>query len=100
MYRMYIDDIREPSNKNFVVIRSGEEAIEYILNNGMPVYISFDHDLGENIMSGFDVAKWLVEASLNGKIVFPRSFAFNVHSANPVGAANIEGLLNNYIEKM
>lgn len=28
----------------------------------------------------------------------PADFAFFVHSQNPVGKANIEGLLNNYLE--
>ena len=30
---------------------------------------------------------------------FPEDFKFNVHSANPIGKANIEGILNNYLKK-
>lgn len=97
MYKMYLDDIREPAKKDYVIIRTAEEAITYIQKYGMPVYISFDHDLGENIMTGYDFAKWLVEQSLDGNIVFPKKFSFNVHSANPVGAENIEKILENYL---
>jgi hypothetical protein len=95
---MYLDDIRDPKKEGFVVIRSAEAAIEYIENYGMPVYISFDHDLGEDIMSGYDFAKWLVDSCLDKKLIFPKKFAFNVHSANPVGAKNIEGILNNFLK--
>jgi hypothetical protein len=99
MYKMYLDDIREPAKSNdYVIIRTAEAAIEYIQNYGMPTYISFDHDLGEDIMSGYDFAKWLVEESLNGHLIFPKKFSFNVHSANPVGAANIEAILENYLK--
>ncbi|GAB3824380.1 cyclic-phosphate processing receiver domain-containing protein [Hymenobacter jeollabukensis] len=41
------------------------------------------------LYSGYDCAKWLVEQELLVE-------RFNVHSANPVGAANIRGLLENY----
>lgn len=99
MYKMYIDDIRVPSKNDYVVVRSVEEAIEYIENYGMPVYISFDHDLGDNVPSGYDFAKWIVESDLDKKIILPKKFSFNVHSANPVGAANIEGLLTGYLKQ-
>ncbi len=101
MYKMYLDDIRMPTKSDdYVIIRSAEEAIEYVLNYGMPVYISFDHDLGEDIMSGYDFAKWLVEASLDRTIIFPKKFSFNVHSANPVGAKNIQSILENYLQHL
>jgi hypothetical protein len=99
MYRIYLDDIRTPSNEDkYVVIRSAEEAIDYIKRFGMPVFISFDHDLGQDCMSGYDFAKWITESCMDKTIVLPTSFSFHVHSANPVGAANIQCLLNNFLE--
>ena len=101
-YSMYLDDIREPKNNFDVIVRSYENAVDYILKNGIPKYISFDHDLGldENgniAKSGHDLAKWLVEISLDGILKFPDDFDFNVHSANPIGKNNIESILNNYL---
>ena len=40
-----------------------------------------------------DCARWLVAESMNTKIPLP---AIYVHSANPIGAANIMGYVNNY----
>jgi len=100
MNKLFIDDIRDPVDTDFVVVRSYSEAVGYIRKNGCPSVISFDHDLGDaHELTGFDIAKWLVERDLNDKGAFiPKDFEYHVHSANPVGAGNITGLLNNYLE--
>ena len=91
---LYIDDIRLPSNFNnfhtIYLVRSYNEAIDFIQNKSFnyEVYISFDHDLGED-KSGYDIAKYLVENQI------PIA-GFKVHSANPVGKMNIEQLLTHY----
>ena len=99
MLRLFIDDIREPYDNDFVVVRSYAEAVGWLRKNGCPEFISFDHDLGdEDELSGFDIAKWMVNMDLNSKGKFiPDEFDYNVHSANPVGADNISGLLDNYL---
>lgn len=95
MVRMYLDDIREPKTNFDVIVRSSQEALEYVQKNGCPDYISFDHDLGE-IDTAMNFIKWLVQEDINKNII-PEHFRFNVHSANPVGAANIEGYLKCYL---
>jgi hypothetical protein len=102
--KLYLDDIRTPKDSSFIVVRSYDEAISYVEENGMPDYISFDHDLGVDdegvlLKSGFDFAKWLSEADMDNLIDIPQSFEFNVHSANPEGVKNIEGLLNHYLRQ-
>lgn len=100
MIKLYIDDIRIPETDDFVVLRSYAEAVGWLRKNGCPEYISFDHDLGSNDgLDGIDIAKWMVNRDLNmdGNFISD-NFAFRVHSANPIGASNIEGLLNNYLE--
>lgn len=101
-YTLYLDDIREPKNDYDVIVRTYESAINHILVHGIPKYISFDHDLGldsdGNIAkSGYDLAKWLVDSVIDGKLEFPDNFDFNVHSANPIGKNNIEAILNNFL---
>ena len=103
MYTMFLDDIRTPKEKYDVIARSYDEATSYILKYGMPNFISFDHDLGcdenSNILnSGYDLAKWLVEQSLNEVLEFPEDFTFQVHSANPIGKNNIKSILNSYLK--
>lgn len=88
---LYLDDLR-PTPEGFERVYDYEEFIAFILTNGMPDFISFDHDLGLG-KTGFDCAKWLVEFCLDNQVLVP---GFFVHSQNPVGKENIEGLLNNF----
>ena len=102
---LFLDDVRtidmvyDASKTNeFDIVRTYNAFVEYIEQNGLPGYISFDNDLGldesGNVApDGYAAAKWLVyESGLD-----LRKLTFYVHSANPVAAKQIEGLLNNYI---
>jgi hypothetical protein len=101
-YNLFIDDERYPhditwmighNEIEWVIVRSYEEAMSYVLANGFPKLISFDHDLG-NGPSGYDIAKSLIDLDLNEGSV--NKFDYVVHSQNPVGRKNIEGLLESY----
>ena len=101
MWALFLDDERmPPSNFNgeLVVARSLQEAIDLIVKNGCPYYISFDHDLGGDL-TGMQLVKWIIEKDLdeNGGFI-PKNFSFFVHSANPVGGKNIQTLLSSYLE--
>lgn len=101
-WSLFLDDIRSPKTPSphggWILARSFEQAVTAISVMGAPSYVSFDHDLGEDTPTGMDLAKWLVEQDLNRTIKLPNDFRFFVHSANPVGAANIEGLLTQYLK--
>ena len=103
---LFLDDIRtvdmvyEPIfTEHFDVVRSYKAFVEYIKRNGLPDFISFDNDLGLDnngtvAPDGYAAAKWLVyESGLDLK-----NLQFAVHSANPVAAEQIRGLLYNYIK--
>lgn len=101
-YAIFLDDIRDPPpGRSWVVARSFEEAVAAVQQNGMPTYVSFDHDLGTQECgavrnSGYDFARWLTEQDMdNGNL--PHNFEYFVHSANPIGAENIRGLMSNYL---
>lgn len=79
----------------WILARSHDEAIKLIKEKGFPTFVSFDHDLGDG-KDGIAVARYLIEADLDHGSM-PANFDFEVHSANPVGRANIRGLLENYI---
>lgn len=95
--RLYIDDIRTPKTDNWEIVRTSQEAIIFMAENGCSNYISFDHDLGGDDTS-MKVVHWMIEKDLEEGNFIPDNFEFNVHSANPVGVKNIEGLLNNYLQ--
>jgi hypothetical protein len=96
---MYLDDIRTPAvPEDWIIVRSSQQAIEYVQQYGMPASASFDHDLGgEDTTMIF--LKWLVEMDMHEPYKFiPKDFCYTVHSANPVGKENIKGYLNSYIK--
>ena len=95
--KMYIDDIRDPKGDFDIIIRNSEDAKEYMIRNGCPNYISFDHDLGADD-TAMEVVKFMVSMDLdmNGEFI-PEGFEFNIHSANPVGKANLLGYLKSYL---
>jgi len=100
-YKMFLDDLREVEkyypDEPFVVCRTYREAVDYVQKHGLPNFVSFDHDLGdtenENEETGYTFCKFLVEYMMDNQIAKP--FAYNVHSANPVGAKNITSYLEN-----
>ena len=101
---LFLDDERNPSDVFWIsiekgdwqIVRSFQEAKDWVLKNGFPDVISFDHDLGTEL-SGYDFAKWLVEYDLDTGSM-PEEFNYTVHSKNTVGQKNIEGLLNCYLQ--
>ena len=109
---LFLDDDRNPKDvtwvnipRNFLweVVRSHNEAVEWVEENGFPDVVSFDHDLADvhyagdfsKEKTGYDFAKWLVERDLDNHDM-PEDFEFYVHSMNPVGAENISNLLQMY----
>ena len=117
-YFLFLDDIRVPKDvkwvdipaANWVIVRSYGDFVAKILKDGLPEFISFDHDLGDKAMkhcienngksfdydrveemTGMHCAKWLVNYCLDNNREVPD---FSVHTVNPCGRDNINGLLN------
>jgi hypothetical protein len=100
-WRLFIDDERDPPNdgNEWKVARHYRDVKLLLFSFGPPVFISFDHDLGEKMKTGYEIAKKLVEWDMDGgPFKFRDDFDYYVHSQNPVGKANIEAYLNNYLE--
>lgn len=114
---LYLDDVRTPIEKIWIVTRNYDEFVEIINKEGLENFevISLDHDLGESAMTeffenvyingkldynnitektGFDCAKFLIELSMDSGIKLPQIY---VHSANPVGSTNIIEIVNNFL---
>lgn len=95
---MWLDDIRTPPTSDWNWVKSFDEAVAYIEEHGLPDHISFDHDLGESeAKTGYDLAKWIVESDLDGRITITYGWSYALHTANPVGRENIRTLLENYL---
>ena len=64
MYYIYLDDERTPKTDHpWVICRNGEDFRKALRNwpNATKelLYISLDHDLGDDQPSGYDLMKWL-----------------------------------------
>jgi len=113
--KIYLDDVRTPIDKEWVVVRSYEEFVTTITYIGLESIelISLDHDLGDSAMTewhrnvyhnytldynnitektGMDCAKWLVNRWMDGAPVVD----VVIHSANAIGSGNMMGYINNY----
>ena len=85
--KIFLDDIREPPDDSWFVCRTYRECEKYILYYHETIEeISFDHDLGED-KTGYDVAKLFEHHCFHKHFPCPK---WIIHSANPVGRANIE----------
>lgn len=90
MYKLFLDDLRSPPSDDYVVCRSSEEAIKYIINNGWPLMMSLDHDLGESD-TAMVFLKSLYKIWNGEKIPI-----WQIHSQNPIGKANIASFLTSW----
>lgn len=122
--KLFLDDFRIPmdcilhclvpinirsiyNSSDWVIVRNYKEFVDFIVESGMPDFISFDHDLADihysqdfsnpdaiNVeKTGYDCAKWLINYCMDNNLKLPN---FVVHSQNPVGKKNIESILFNF----
>jgi len=100
--KLFLDDERFPPNDgaDWQIVRTYQEACDWIDAHGIPSFISFDHDLGDQSgesLDGYRFAWYLINVHMNQISRFPDDFDFYVHSQNPVGTANIENLLKSFL---
>jgi hypothetical protein len=122
-FKIYLDDERIPNDKDWLIVKNYGQFIKKISDVGLENIdvISFDHDLGDTAVeeyfrnvikkgildydnieerTGYDAAKWLVGYYMDNytnSTHFPQVY---VHSANPVGAANIVNYINGFLKHM
>jgi hypothetical protein len=118
MTKLFLDDFRSPTdvfkstidfdyenNNDWLVVKSHDEFINFILNNDLPELISFDHDLDFNHYlqehqmeidynviqkTGYHALKWLIAFCEQNKVDLPKC---KVHSQNVTGKKNMLDLI-------
>lgn len=88
MQYIWVDDIRTPIVPQAIWCHNYSQAIEEIEKIKEPFVLCLDHDLGEE-KTGYDICKYIVENSIPISLI-------QIHSANPVGRANMNQLLTHY----
>jgi hypothetical protein len=124
---IFLDDIRNPDwvtlyktdpykEMKWVVVRSYNEFVNYVKENGMPIFVSLDHDLSDEHYSvyedalngnidirnqsfkeknGYDALKWLCSYALDNKEKLPE---IKFHTANYIGWKNMMTYYNNFLK--
>jgi len=89
--KIFLDDVR-PTPAGYTCIRDVEVLKKvFIWNQDKVKEISLDHDLGENVPTGYDFLVWLEEGVAMG--AFEQIPELKIHSANPVGRKNMEAAI-------
>jgi hypothetical protein len=130
--KLFLDDIRNPetlfygqagkewilnplyvNNSEWNVVRSFDEFVDFIEENGLPDLISFDHDLdweaylpqnqeetidyGQmQVKTGYHAVEWLIDYCAKRKLKFPD---YKVHSMNISGKKNMEEIIKEYLNR-
>jgi hypothetical protein len=79
---LWLDDVRQPirPREDWIWCIDAPSAVMMVLKHNV-INMSLDHDLGDG-PTGYDFVKWMGETGN-----WPK-YKPNVHSQNPVGAAN------------
>ena len=122
-YNLFLDDMRNPRDcfsyikrpvylmDDWVVVRNYEEFVKKVTDDGMPVVVSFDHDLADfhygvqdhidqdyydlcEERTGYHCAQWLINYCMDNNEELP--LVILIHSMNGVGARNIQSLFTTY----
>ena len=106
-YFLFVDDERQLSSVSLdwkyrvegpsVIARSSEEAKRIVEERGLPLEISFDHDLGGDD-TAFKFMWWLINRHLDEAVDLSKLLCIHVHSANEVGARKLINLWTNFCE--
>lgn len=105
MFNVFLDDVRSgPKNETdewgishsdwnaWVICRSivqvKELLVKELIND-----LSLDHDLGENLPTGYDLLCWMERQD-----TWPKGMVI-VHSANPIGRQQMESVIRRHYSK-
>lgn len=136
-YYLFLDDVRNPEecatplfkrksypqsrggfypinyvNKEWTIVRNYDEFCDTLETKGLPMMVSFDHDLADihyakdykfeenyepvdptDEKTGFDCAQYLINYCVKHHEQLPK---YAIHSMNPAGSENIKRLLENF----
>jgi hypothetical protein len=109
-FALFIDDERDPVNVTWgstqdqilyrdgkwIIARNWFDVLEIVVSLGFPNMISFDHDLGDGEITGYEICQKLCNMIMDG-VQMPENFEFRVHSKNPVGSENIRRYMDNFL---
>lgn len=100
----YQENIFNNYKPNFIWVKNLPEFSGYIIKNGLPDLVSFDHDLSSKTVrcdhNGADCARWLVNYCKENGLQIPKCFAHTANNKQRPVLNNILGLNENKSKTM
>ena len=124
MYKLFLDDERDPKQVKWVqmplgpwvIVRNYDQFVKHIMEHGLPSFVSFDHDLADEHYrpSMYNKDKHYSNYYTDGTFKEKTGYhcaqwlvdycmnnnkpfpEYQVHSMNPIGVENIRGYIENY----
>lgn len=104
---LWLDDYRDPFDKeqdwivfspigrncNIEWVKTQQEFQDWIMVNGLPDAVCFDHDLGTGNGDGYECAKFLCKYCFVHNLSVP---LYSCQSTNTVGRENIISYIENF----
>ena len=116
--KLFLDDVRKPydvfkntlnpifeNDNDWIIVKTYEEFVDHINNNGLPNTLSLDNDLsfdhylpevpegGYKEKTGYDCTVWLLDYCVKNNLTLPKWY---VHSANQIAKEKMINLLENF----
>lgn len=90
--KLWLDDIRTPPDNTWIHVYSADTAFDLIEIVGLYQFevMSLDHDLGDNVPTGYDFLNKIEHMVSENTQDVP---TIMIHSANPVGRKNMEAAI-------
>lgn len=92
----FYNNFMQTYSPKFIWVKNFDEFTDYIEKNGLPDFVSFDHDLGKGLRKGAECAAWLKQFCKENGLTLPKFYA---HSANRNGREAIHSILDNMINE-
>lgn len=91
--KLFVDDVREPPDSSWSVVRKVEAAIKFI-DRFRPTTISLDHDIeGRPDDETFKPVAYFIGEKYQNDTMWADDLGIVIHSDNPVGAAQLKDIL-------
>jgi hypothetical protein len=89
MWKLWLDDMREPDGPGFVVCRFSDEAMAEVCRRGPPRFMALDFNLGhsDNVLV---FLRWLREHPASSGQAIPD---YSVHSSDPWGRRQVDAFM-------
>lgn len=94
--KLFLDDVRPIPDTSWHLVKSAQEAIEWLEAHPETHTVSLDHDLGEDedgneLPSGYDVICWMEDRVYSGQKI-PRTIL--IHTSNTSARIRMEQARN------